>query len=186
MFLSATTVGIALCACAGLGRAATRTAVAPRPLTMHTLQASVVGMGSLHGKPLYGIRLRIYVCSRSSAEADRTVPTSFRIAHYVTAGKTTGGWGKPFRIVDNELFWVVSLGETRGACGYVSFEDVIPPEHYGGAESPLGALGYSDRYRCYGVQLTLRAELGSADQHTSTAISATKRAIVQCGRFHPS
>ena len=79
----------------------------------------------------------------------------------------------------------VSLGETRGACGYVTFEDLIPPENYGGVESPLGALGYSNRYRCYGVQLTLRAELGSADQRTSTPISATRRAVVQCGRFHP-
>lgn len=93
---------------------------------MRALHASVVRLGSLHGQPLYGIRLRSYVCSRSSAEADRTVPTSFRVAHYVIAGRKARKWGKPFRAVDNDLYWVVSLGETRGACGYVTFEDVIP------------------------------------------------------------
>jgi len=153
---------------------------------MRTLKASVVRIGSLHGEPSYGVRLRAFICSRSSAEADRTVPTSFRIAHYVTPGRRPTKWSKPFRVVDNDLYWLVSLGETRGACGYVEFEDVLPPENYGGVESPLGALGYSDRYRCYGVELTLRAALGSADQRTSRPISATRRAIVQCGRFRPS
>jgi hypothetical protein len=135
---------------------------------------------------LYGVRLHAFVCSRSNAEADRTVPTSFRVAHYVTSGRTATNWGRPFRSVDNKLYWVVSLGETRGACGYVDFEDVIPPDNYGGVESALGALGYSNKYRCYGVQLTLRASLGSADQRTSTPVSASRRSIVQCGRFHPS
>jgi hypothetical protein len=79
---------------------------------------------------------------------------------------------------------VVSLGETRGACGYVEFEDVIPPENYGGAESALGGLGYT--HRCYGVRLTLRAVLESADNSTSKPISASNRTIIQCGRFHPS
>jgi len=182
---SAATFAVALCGFAATARAAPHAEGAARPLDMRALQASVVRMGSLHGKPLYGIRLRSYVCSRSSAEADRTVPTSFQVAHYVIAGRTASNWGRPFRVVDNDLYWVVSLGETRGACGYVTFEDLIPPENYGGVESPLGALGYSNRYRCYGVQLTLRAELGSADQRTSTPISATRRAVVQCGRFHP-
>jgi hypothetical protein len=94
-------------------------------------------------------------------------------------------WGKPFRAVDNGLYWVVSLGETRGTCGYVDFEDVIPPENYGGVESPLGALGYNRTHRCYGVRLTLRAVLGSAGKRRSEPISASKRAIVQCGRFRP-
>jgi len=178
------TVGFALCGCAVMARAAPHAEVATEPLVIRTLRASVVRMGSLHGSPFYGVRLRSYVCSRSSAEADRTVPTSFRIAHYVTAGRAARTWGKPFRVIDNELHWLVPLGETRGACGYVPFEDVIPPENYGGVESPLGALGYSSRYRCYGVQLTLRAVLGSADQRTWTPVSATRRAIVQCGRFH--
>jgi hypothetical protein len=182
LLISAVTVGIVLCGCAVTMRP--QAEVASRPLDIRTLQASVVRMGSLHGEALYGIRLRSYVCSRSSADADRTVPTSFRIAHYVTAGKTASKWSKPFRVVDNDLYWVVSLGETRGACGYVVFEDVIPPQNYGGVESPLGALGYSDRYRCYGVRLTLRAALGRPDQPTQTRISATRRAIVQCGRFH--
>jgi hypothetical protein len=183
LLVLAATVGIALCGCAAGSRPDAR--LASHPLDMRMLQASVVRMGSLHGEPLYGIRLRSYVCSRSSAEANLTVPTSFRIAHYVTAGRTVRKWGKPFRIVDNDLYWLVSLGETGRACGYVAFEDVIPPENYGGVESPLGALGYSDRYRCYGVQLTVRAVLGRADQRTSRRITATRRTIVQCGRFRP-
>jgi hypothetical protein len=186
VLISVASVGVALCGGALIATAAPHSEVASRPLDMRTLQASVMRMGSLRGEPSYGVRLRAFVCSRSSAEADRTVPTSFRIAHYVTTRRTAGKWSKPFRVVDNDLYWVVSLGETRGACGYVEFEDVIPPENYGGVESPLGALGYSDRYRCYGVGLTLRAALGSADQRTSVPISATRRTIVQCGRFHPS
>jgi hypothetical protein len=153
---------------------------------MRTLSGTVARMGSLHGEPLLGVRLRAFVCSRSSAEADRTVPTSVRIAHYVTRGRMTSNWGKPFRVLDNGLYWVVSLGETRGACGNVEFEDLIPPDNYGGLESALGVLGYSSLYHCYGVQLTLRAVLGSADRRTSQPISASRRAIVQCGRFHPS
>jgi hypothetical protein len=180
-------VGVALFGCGALlvTKAAPQAAAAPKPLDMGTLRGTVVRMGSLHGEPLYGVRLRAFVCSRSSAEADRTVPTSFRIAHYVTSGRTATKWGKPFRVLDNDLHWLVSLGETRGACGYVEFEDVIPPDNYGGVESPLGALGYSSTHRCYGVRLTLRAVLGSSDNSTSKPISASKRAIIQCGRFRP-
>jgi hypothetical protein len=141
-------------------------------------------MGSLRGKPLFGVRLHALVCSRSSAEADRTYPTSFRIAHYVTAGRAAAKWATPFRVLDNDLYWLVSLGETSGVCGDVVFEDVIPPANYGGVESPLGRLGYG-RNRCYGVRLALRAMLHSADQATSNPISASKRAIIQCGRFRP-
>ncbi len=90
-------------------------------------------MGSLRGEPLYGVRLRALVCSRSSADADRTYPTSFRIAHYVTAGRAVTEWRTPFRVLDNDLYWLVSLGETRGVCGDVVFEDVIPPANYGGS-----------------------------------------------------
>jgi hypothetical protein len=188
LLIRATAVGVALCGCDALlaTRAAPQPAVAPKPLDMRTLQGSVVRMGSLHGEPLYGVRLRAFVCSRSSAEADRTVPTSFRIAHFVTSGRMATNWGKPFRAIDNDLYWLVSLGETRGACGYLEFEDVIPPENYGGVESPLGALGYSRTHRCYGARLTLRAVLGSADNRTSKPISASKRAIIRCGRFRPS
>lgn len=150
---------------------------------MRTLRGSVVRMGSLRGEPLYGVRLRAFVCSRSSAEADRTYPTSFRVAHYVTRGRAAKTWGKPFRVVDNDLYWLVSLGETRAVCGNVDFDDVIPPTHYGGLESPLSAMGYSRFHRCYGVRLTLRAVLETPDQTASTPISASKRAIVQCGRF---
>jgi hypothetical protein len=185
LLIRATGVGVALCGCGALlaTKGMPQSAVAPKPLDMRTLQGSVVRMGSLRGEPLYGLRLRAFVCSRSSAEADRTVPTSFRIAHYVTSGRTATKWGRPFRALDNDLHWLVSLGETGGACRYVEFEDVIPPENYGGVESPLGALGYSDTHRCYGVRLTLRAALGSADQRTWKPISASRRVIIQCGRF---
>ena len=96
----------------------------------------------------------------------------------------TTKWGKPFRVLDNDLYWVVSLGETRGACGYVAFEDVIPPDNYGGVESALGVLGYSSLSHCYGVQLTLRAVLESADGRSSRPVAASRRAIIECGRFH--
>jgi hypothetical protein len=161
-------------------------AATQEPLQIRTLQGSVVRMGSLRGEPLYGVRLRAFVCSRSSAEAYRTFPTSFRIAHYVTPARATTGWGKPFRVLDNDLHWLVSLGETRRVCGDVEFEDVIPPANYGGLESPLGALGYSNTHRCYGVRLTFRAALERADHTGSKPISASKRAIIQCGRFRPS
>jgi hypothetical protein len=156
------------------------------PLRMPTLQASVVRMGTLHGDPLYGVHLRALVCSRSSANANQTFPTSFRVAHYVLATRATTHWGRPFRILVNDLHWLVPFGEAHGACGYVVLEDVIPRENYAGLESPLGVLGYSTRDHCYGVRLTLRAELESADQKTSTAISATKDSVVLCGRFRPT
>ena len=184
----AAAVGLALCGCVALlaTKAAPQPEATPKPLVMRTLSGNVVRMGSLHGEPLLGVRLRAFVCSRSNAEADRTVPTSVRIAHYVTRGRMTTKWGEPFRVLDNDLYWVVSFGETRGACGYVEFEDVIPPDNYGGAESALGVLGYSSLYHCYGVQLTLRAVLDSADGRTSQPIAASRRAIIQCGRFRQS
>ena len=179
-------VSAAVCCIALFGGVLRATSgAAGKPLDMRSLHGSVVRMGSSHGEPLYGVRLRAFVCSRSAAEADRTVPTSFRIAHFVTSGRTASRWDRPFRVIDNDLYWVVSLGETRGACGYLDFEDVIPRENYGGVESALGVLGYSSRYRCYGVRLTLRAVLGSTDRRTSTPISASRRTIIQCGRFHP-
>lgn len=165
-------------------------AAAPEPLQMRALQGSVVRIGSLQGplyrEPLYGVRLRAFVCSRSGVAADRTFPTSYRVAHYVTPGKRARAWGKPFRVLDNELHWVVSLGETRAVCGSVDFEDFLPPSSYAGIESPLGVMGQSPRYRCYGVRLTLRAVLGSRDSTARTQIAASRRTIIQCGRFRPS
>lgn len=151
-------------------------------LRVSRLEGTVVRMGSLGGEPLYGVRLRAYVCSRSAADADRTYPTSFRIAHYVTAGRSASHWPEAFRIMSNELHWLVSLGETRAVCGNVEFEDVIPPANYGGLESPLGLMGYSRTHRCYGIQFTLRAVL---DNGRRTAMSASRRAVIQCGRFRP-
>src|SRR4051794_18162097 len=181
----ATVVALALCACLALlaTEAAPRPEATPKPLVMRSLSGKVVRMGSVRGEPLLGLRLRAFVCSRSNAEADRTVPVSVRIAHYVTRRRMTTGWGKPFRVLDHDLYWVVSLGEASGTCGYVAFEDFIPPDNYGGVESALGVLGYSSRFRCYGVALTVRAVLGSARARISQPIAATRRAIVECGRF---
>jgi hypothetical protein len=141
-------------------------------------------MGTLGGEPLYGVRLIAVVCSRSAALADRTYPTSFRIAHHVTAGRAATHWPEAFRVMSNELHWLVPLGETaRGACRRgVVFEDVIPPANYGGLESPLGLMGYSRTHRCYGIELTLRAVL---DDRRHTTMSSSRRAIVHCGRFRP-
>jgi hypothetical protein len=83
--------------------------------------------------------------------------------------------------METELHWLVPLGESRGACGDVQFEDVIPPSNYGGLESPLGCLGYCRGYRCYGIQFMLRTVL--VDHRKRTPMSASKRAIIQCGRF---
>jgi hypothetical protein len=95
--------------------------------------------------------------------------------------------GTAVRAVDSELHWLVTLGEnTPGACERADFRDVIPPEEYGGLESPLGVLGFSRTYRCYGAQLTLHAVLQSAHGKTSTRTSATKRAVILCGKFRPS
>jgi hypothetical protein len=151
-------------------------------LRVSRLQGTVVRMGTLRGERLYGVRLRAFVCSRSAAEADRTYPTSFRVAHYVTPGRAVTQWPGAFRVMENELHWLVPLGETRGVCGDVEFEDVIPPSNYGGLESPLGCLGYCRRDRCYGIEFTLRAVLAN---RRHTAMSASRRAIVQCGRFGP-
>ncbi len=87
--------------------------------------------------------------------------------------------------MSNELHWLVPLGETTaGACRHgVEFEDVIPPANYGGLESPLGLMGYSRTHRCYGIELTLRAVL---DNRRRTTMSASRRAIIQCGRFRGS
>jgi hypothetical protein len=123
-------------------------------LRVSRLQGAVVRMGSLRGEPLYGVRLRAQVCSRSAALADQTYPTSFSIAHHVTAGRAATHWPEAFRVMFNELHWLVPLGETGGACRrVVEFEDVIPPSNYGGVESPLGCLGYCRRSRCYGIQV---------------------------------
>ena len=179
--LSTVVAAAALAGCGAQDRNASQ-AVA-EPLTIRTLHAEVVRVGSIRREVLYGLRLRAFVCSRSSAEADRTVPTSFRIAHFVVPRKALTGWKKPFRVVDNDLHWLVTLGENSALCGEVDFDDVIEPRNYAGLESDLGVLGYSSTLRCYGVQLTFRAVLGTTNG--STRIAATKRVIVQCGRFGP-
>jgi hypothetical protein len=183
--LVAPAVAVVACSGALVAKATLRSGLAA-PLKMRTLSGSVVRMGSLHGRSLLGVRLRASVCSRSKAEAARTVPTSFRVAHYVTPNRTTSGWGKPFRVVENDVYWVVALGEHGNACNDLQFEDVIPPDNYGGAESSLGVLGYSTKYHCYGVKLTLLAAISNSDQRTYTPISASRRTIIQCGRFRPS
>src|SRR4051812_48849515 len=87
----------ALAGCGAQQRKSSR-AVA-EPLTIRTLRAEVVRVGTIERQKLYGLRVRAFVCSRSSAEADRTLPTSFRIAHFVLPRKTLTGWKRPFRVV---------------------------------------------------------------------------------------
>ena len=134
---------------------------------------------------MYAVPLIVTACSPFAALAYRTYPTSFRIGHYVTAGRATTQWPTAFRVMSNGLHWLVPLGETtRGACRRaVGFEDFIPPTNYGGLESPLGLMGYSRTHRCYGIELTLRAVLANGRR---TTMSASRRVIVQCGRFRPS
>jgi hypothetical protein len=152
---------------------------------MPRLEGVVVRMGSLEGQPLYGVRLRAVVCSRSARDADHSFPSSFRVAHYVIRGRMAAIWGRPFRVMDDELHWLVSLGESTEKCGRVTFEDVIPPDDYQGLESPLGVMGFTPSARCYGIQLTLRAGLESHSATRLTPISATRRTVIQCGRFRP-
>ena len=177
---------ITLAGCGGDGQSghdeAGSSAANSKLLRVSRLEGTVVRMGTLRGEPLYGVRLRAFVCSRSAAKADRTYPTSFRVAHHGTPGRATTHWPKPFRVMFKELSWLVSLGEGSGVCDDIEFEDVIPPANYGGLESPLGCLGYCRGYRCYGIQFTLRAVLAN---RRHTAMSASRRAIVQCGRFRP-
>jgi len=79
------------------------------------------------------------------------------------------------------------------ACGYVTFEDAIPADNYGGVESALGVLGYSSLYHCYGVQLTLRrssaaptaarrSELPPARERSFSAAGSTQ--AVDTNRSH--
>lgn len=176
---------ITLAGCGGeqqSGREGRSSTASPELLRVTRLEGTVVRLGSLRGEPLYGVRLRALVCSRSAAEAARTYPTSFRIAHHVTAGRTGSRWPAAFRIMFNELHWLVPLGETRGACRNVLFEDVLPPANYGGIESPLGIMGQTRAHRCYGIRFTLTAVLDTAER---MATSASRRAIIQCGRFRP-
>src|SRR5262249_46036901 len=56
--VAAMVVTLAPCGWAVMATSAPHAAVASRPLDMRTLQVSVLRVGSLHGKPLYGIRLR--------------------------------------------------------------------------------------------------------------------------------
>jgi hypothetical protein len=141
-------------------------------------------MGSLgsrsRSEPLYGIRLRANVCSRSHAEATRTYPTSYRIAHYVWSTRGQAEWKRPFRILVNELHWLVPLGETRDVCGDVDFDDVLPPDNYGGVESPLG-----NPLHCYGVQLRIEFALYPAKRAPARTVYASKRVKIQCGQFRP-
>jgi len=161
---------------------------ASEPLRIRELHGSVVRMGSLRAgalgsvePPLYGVRLRADICARSRAEADRMYPVSFRIAHYARASRGDIKWGRPFRIVVNDLYWIVPFGEGHGVCGVVEFEDVTPPTNYAGVESALGF--YPGRRGCYGVQLRLNAIIESANRTISTPVSAHERAVIHCGPF---
>jgi hypothetical protein len=108
---------------------------------------------------------------------------SFHIAHYAEASRGDIEWGRPFRTLVNDLYWLVPFGEGQGVCGVVEFEDVIPPENYLGADSALGF--YPGRRGCYGVQLRFNAIMESANHKIATPVSAHRRAVIRCGPVPP-
>jgi hypothetical protein len=174
-------VAIALSACGGDVKSTGKTAATDPPLRIRDLRASVVRMGSSRGEPLYGVRLRADTCARSRAEALRIFPTAFRVAHFVTRTPKAANWGRPFRIMTNDLYWIVPFGETGRLCSVIELGDVVPADNYQGVESALGYL----RGRCYGVHVRVDAILESSDRKRSTPISAGRRTVVQCARFGP-
>ena len=188
--LAIMSVVVALAACGGNDHTAAQpSAVAGGKATSPLLQireirASVVRMGTLRyfgeAVPLYSVRVRVLACMRSRAEANRTYPTRYRIAHYVPRTRRQARWGRPFRVMENELHWLVPFGETGGACRRIDFDDVLPRSTYGGVESPLGLPG-----DCYGVRLTLEVALVASGRSPTRNASAIRRAIVKCGPFGP-
>ena len=140
-----------------------------------------LGSGPYAGQPLYGVRLRADVCTQSHAQATQLYPTTFRIAHFEPRTRKQVDWGRPFRTMANDQHWLVPFGETHNVCGEILAEDLVPPDNYGGVESPLG-----NPLHCWGVELRIEAVLVPSSGNSATDASATARTIVQCGAFHPS
>jgi hypothetical protein len=160
---------VVLGVCAALvlaGSAATRPA-APGPLHIHALTGSVRKLGSWGSggtsHPLLGVRLRAAVCLSSPAEAQNSYPSEVRITHFAVSKSPMRWW--PARTVIDRAPWLVPFGEGWGdsACGVVTLEDLIPPEHYG-----VESLG--NPKNCYGVSLTIKVR----------GRQASKRAIITC------
>jgi hypothetical protein len=153
---------VGACVALGLASSAASHRAEPGPLHIHNLSGSLFTMGRWSGGPLLWVRLRAHVCLRSRTEALNSYPSEIRITHFAV-WKSRGRWW-PARTVIDHAPWLVPFGETwRGACGNVTVEDPIPPEHYG-----VESLGNPNM--CYGVALTLKTRTSSA----------TKRAIIAC------
>jgi hypothetical protein len=179
-------LGVIALALGLVGCGAQRSSADDPPLRIRDLRASVVRMATLRDHPLYGnepllgVRLRADTCAPSLADARDILPTSYRVAHFVTRRPKAANWGRPFRVMTNDVYWIVPFGETGRVCRVLDFDDVVPPDNYQGVESALGHL----RGRCYGVRLTIEGVfLGR--RRDSPPISASRRAIVQCSRFGP-
>ena len=160
-------VVLGVCAALVLTTSASTRPAAPGPLHIHKLSGSVQKLGSwVSGGASYallGVRLRATVCLRSPAEAQNSYPSEIRITHFAVSKSPTRWW--PARTVIDRAPWLVPFGETWGdsACGVVTLEDPIPPDHYG-----VESLG--NPKNCYGVGLTIKVR----DRQ------ASKRAIITC------
>jgi hypothetical protein len=108
-------------------------------------------------------------------------PATIRISHHDPRTRRQADWGRPFRTMANDLHWLVPWGEAHRACDVFVAEDMIPPDNYGGVESPLG-----NPQHCWGVQLQIDAVVDPVSGTSSTLTSGTARTIVQCGTFRPS
>jgi hypothetical protein len=149
----------------GCGSATEPRPAAPAALRIEKLGGAVARIGSLHGRPLLGTRLRATVCARF---AEATYPDVIAVTHFVLAGKPNRWW--PVRDVIDHPRWLVPLGEAWNGrpCGPLYLEDPVPDEYYGGVERLGNPLS------CYGVELTIRAG----------GRRASRRAVIQCGGFH--
>lgn len=111
------------------------------------------------------MRLRARLCFSSPAIALTTTPDEIRITHFAVSKSLKRWW--PARTTIDRTPWLVGFGESWGgrACGPASFEDLIPPSHYG-----VESLGNENG--CYGVSLTIKAR----------GAQAARRIVVTCGR----
>lgn len=155
MVVSAATAGC------GSGEPAPTGAPQPPALRITRLSGSVATLGTLHGAPLLGVRLRAAVCARSPLAA---YPSAIGVTHYAVYKRRHEWW--PARSVVDHAPALVPLGENWHGkpCGPVQVEDPIPPDHYG-----VESLGNPNT--CYGVRLTIRVG----------KLRASRRAILRCG-----
>jgi hypothetical protein len=171
--------GVAACLLiSGCGEVTTsvRAGKAVPPLGIRSLRGAVVLVRSgPYTDRVNAVRLRANVCE-NSPDAAQTYPESYRIGHYVWYRRKPPVWEQPFRVLVEELHWLVPFGEIQRRCRDLVFEDVIPSDDYGGVESPLG-----NPFNCYGVRL--RIEFKRVTPRRTTMFSTSKRTRIECGAF---